>query len=153
MRCAAANTRFLDMAIDTSQADQAFRARFEACEIPPADFDHRSHVRLAYIYLAEQSTDSAYQAMRDSLHRFLRHNDVDIARYHDTITRAWILAVRHFIETTPNSESADEFIAANPVLLDSKIMLEHYSADLLFSEKARADFIEPDLSPIPKYDK
>jgi len=36
-------------------------------------------------------------------------------------------------------------------LLDSKIMLTHYSADLLFSDEARARFVEPNLDPIPRH--
>jgi hypothetical protein len=37
------------------------------------------------------------------------------------------------------------------MLLDSRIMLTHYSTELLFSDKARAKFVEPDLDPIPRY--
>jgi hypothetical protein len=40
---------------------------------------------------------------------------------------------------------------ANPALLDSKIMLTHYSATVLFSAEARGEFVEPDISPIPRY--
>ncbi len=87
--------------------------------------------------------------MRESLVAFLGHHGIDAAKYHETITRAWILAVRHFMDRTPHSDSADAFIDANPVLLDSKIMLTHYSAEVLFSAEARARFIEPDLQQIP----
>ncbi|MFT5516394.1 MAG: hypothetical protein ACI80V_002526 [Rhodothermales bacterium] len=31
-------------------------------------------------------------------------------------------------------------------------MLTHYSAQLLFSDEARAAFVEPDLHPIPTYE-
>ena len=51
---------------------------------------------------------------------------------------------------SPEASSADDFIERNPLLLDSKIMLTHYSADLLFSDQARADFVEPNLDPIPR---
>jgi hypothetical protein len=51
-----------------------------------------------------------------------------VSKYHETITRAWILAVRRFMELTPAADSADTFIDANPRLLDSKIMFTHYSA-------------------------
>jgi hypothetical protein len=37
------------------------------------------------------------------------------------------------------------------MLLDSSIMLTHYSADLLFSPQAREQFIEPNLDPIPRH--
>jgi hypothetical protein len=135
-----------------SSDDHAFKSRFEACEVLPADFDHRAHVRLAYVYLCEADTESAYQRMRDALHGFLRCNDIDQSKYHETLTRAWIMAVRHFMVKSSGSASADAFIANNPQLLDSKIMLTHYSAEVLFSPPARADFVEPDKDPIPRHE-
>lgn len=48
--------------------------------------------------------------------------------------------------------SAEEFIEANPQLLNGEIMLSHYSAELLFSPEARTDFVDPDMSPIPRYE-
>jgi hypothetical protein len=88
--------------------------------------------------------------MRAALHTFLDHHGVPATKYHETLTRAWVLAVRHFMSRNQATGSADAFIAANPVLLDSKIMLTHYSAELLFSDEARAHFVEPDLSAIPR---
>jgi hypothetical protein len=132
-----------------SSEDRAFRAAFEAGALSPERFDHRAHVRLAYTYLAEHDAETALAGMRAALLAFLRHHGIDPSKYHETITRAWILAVRHFMESTTSAASADAFIDANPLLLDSRIMLTHYSAELLFSKEARAAFVEPDLDPIP----
>ena len=38
-------------------------------------------------------------------------------------------------------------------MLDSKIMMTHYSAEVLFSDEARAKFVDPNLHPIPRYGK
>lgn len=138
---------------DLSDDDRDFLRRFEACQVGPGEFNHRAHVRLAYAYLCESQVDAAYSRMRAALHAFLRCNDVDPAKYHDTLTRAWIMAVRHFMEKSSPARSADAFIQANPDLLDSKIMLTHYSAELLFSAEARRRFVEPDLDPIPDHDR
>lgn len=135
----------------SSEADQAFRRHLEACEVAPADFDHRAHLRLAYVYLTEGDSEAAHAAMRRAIHGFIECNDVDPSKYHETITRAWILAVRHFMERTPACTSFDAFIEHNPVMLDSKIMLTHYSREQLFSDEARASFVEPDLDPIPRH--
>lgn len=135
-----------------SADDRWFRAQFESCEIPPAAFGHRAHIRLAYVYLVESDTESAHRSLRDALRRFLECHDVDYSKYHETLTRAWIMAVRHFMELTQHSESSESFIEQNPRMLDSKIMLTHYSAELLFSGEARAVFVEPDLDPIPRHD-
>lgn len=66
------------------------------------------------------------------------------------LTRAWILAVWHFMSKTQDLQSSADLIARNPMLLDSRIMLTHYSAALLFSAEARQAFVEPDLDPIPR---
>ena len=89
---------------------------------------------------------------RRSLRRFLQHHGVDPSKFHQTITRAWILAVRHFMELAKESASADSFMRSDPRMLDAKIMLTHYSAGLLFSDEARLQIREPDLSAIPTYD-
>lgn len=135
---------------ELSSSDRAFREDFTAGRITPAQFDHRAHVRLAYALLAEAGVDEAAGQMRSALHAFIAHHGIDTAKYHETITRAWILAVRHFMDRTGPTASAAEFIDANPMLLDSKIMLTHYSASLLFSPEARSAYIEPDIQPIPR---
>ena len=131
-----------------SADDRRFRSDVEQCRITPDAFGHRAHLRLAYIYLADNDCDSACALMRDALLQFLAHHGIDPSRYHETVTRAWILAVRHFMERSPSAASADAFIDSNATLLDSRIMMTHYSAQLLFSPEARGQFVEPDLEPI-----
>jgi hypothetical protein len=135
-----------------SPEDRQFRTDFETGRLSPEAFDHRGHIRLAYAYLAEAGPDSALTSLRSALQSFLRHQGIPASKYHETLTRAWILAVRHFMETSPPTASADEFIDGNPRMLDAKIMMTHYSTDLLFSQEARARFLEPNLDPIPRHD-
>ncbi|HYV19743.1 MAG TPA: hypothetical protein VFC25_12025 [Verrucomicrobiae bacterium] len=135
-----------------SPDDRRFSDDFASGRIEPAAFDHRAHIRLAYILLAEHDTETALTSMRDALQAFIRHHNVPVAKYHETLTRAWILAVRHFMATSPAAASAAEFIAHNPRMLDAKIMLTHYSAEVLFSPEARARFVEPDLEKIPRHE-
>ena len=137
---------------ELSQSDREFRAAFEAGAYAPADFSHRAHVRLAYVYLADSDVDLALERMRAALMAFLSHHGIPASKYHETLTRAWVLAVHHFMHRSPEASSADDFIERNPMLLDSKIMLTHYSADRLLSDAARADFVEPNLDPIPRHD-
>jgi len=130
-----------------SAADRAFVEAFEACAIAPPAFHHREHVRLAYIYLclADGGVGEAHARLRASLRAFIRHNGVDPAKYHETLTQAWMLAVDHFMTRSAPAASSDDFIDANPRLLDTGIMLTHYSKDTLFSDEARHKFVEPDL--------
>jgi len=134
---------------ELSQEDRCFRAAFETHAVMPSQFNHEAHVRLAYVYLAEHDVESAVQRMREALLNFIEHNGIPRAKFHETITRAWVLAVRHFMDRSASSSSTD-FIAKNQALLDGKIMLTHYSANVLFSSDARSSFVEPDLDPIPR---
>lgn len=134
-----------------SNVDREFKTQFETCVLSPAEFNHRAHLRLAYVYLVENDDGLACQLMRDSLLRFLNHNGIDLSKFHETMTQAWILAVRHFMENDSEADSANTFIDNNPKMLDKNIMMTHYSAELLFSDKAREQFVIPDLDPIPRY--
>lgn len=135
---------------ELSNDDREFRMAFEAGAFAPADFSHRAHIRLAYVYLAETDVNLALERMRFALVTFLSHHGIPASKYHETLTRAWILAVDHFMHKA-SATSADDFIDRNPMMLDTKIMLTHYSAERLFSDAARAGFVEPDLDPIPRY--
>ena len=132
-----------------STADTAFKTAFEAGTIPPAEFHHREHIQLAYVYLCEGQLEQAHQNMRAALQNFLSTNGVPADKYHETLTLSWIQAVRHFMDRAGPTLSFADFIAADDRLLDSKIMLSHYSSDHLFSNDARKSFVAPDLSPIP----
>jgi hypothetical protein len=134
-----------------SADDRAFRQAFETCGIAAEQFDHRAHVRLAYIYLCDQEVEEAFSSMKQSLLGFLRHLGIGEARYHETITRSWVMAVAHFMALSPACRSAAAFIDHNPVLLDTRIMLSHYSAEVLFSATARAEFVAPDIQRIPEH--
>ena len=136
-----------------SQQDLKFKRAIESCDFPVDAFDHPAHIRLAYIYLAETaSVEKAVARVRAALLGLLSHVGVDPTdKYHETMTEAWLQAVYHFMHECGDTESSKEFIAENPKLLNSKIMLSHYSEALLFSKEARASFISPDLAPIPQH--
>jgi len=55
------------------------------------------------------------------------------------------------MELSAPCSSSTEFIEHNPRLLDAKIMLSHYSAEVLFSPEARSRWISPDVQPIPRH--
>jgi hypothetical protein len=132
-----------------SREDRGFASRIGACAFPAADFNHRAHLRLAYVYLSENDVETAHRAMRETLRNFIRCNGIDPAKYHETLTRAWIMAVRHFMDSTSSSDSFDSFIEQNPRMLDAAIMMTHYTREVLYSDQARAGFVEPDRDPIP----
>ena len=132
-----------------SDSDRLLQMAFESGRLPTAQFTHRAHVVVAYGYLAQDGVAAATIHMREGLLSYLRHHGIDPTKFHETLTTAWILAVWHFMQKSAPCQSADDLIARNPELLDAGIMLTHYSASRLFSDEARAAYIEPDLQAIP----
>ncbi len=131
-----------------SEEDRLFRAQVENCTLPEAEFDHRGHLRLAFVYSLECEAEAALVLMRSTLQRYLASLGADPAIYHETVTRAWMLAVQHFMRRSADCDSFEQFIANSGGLLETEIMLTHYSKERLFSREARAAFLPPDLSPI-----
>ena len=130
-------------------SDWEFLNAFESCALAAAHFRHRDHVRLAFIYLTLYDLDTALDLMRGGLHRFLAHAGAPASKYHETITRAWLLAVEHFMREAGRPASFEEFAARSPRLFAPGAMETHYSPERLQSDEARRRFIEPDLEPIP----
>ena len=96
----------------SSAGDRRFVADVEAGRIAPDAFDHRAHLRLAYTCLTEHPGEEALPRIRSALLGFLGHHGVDPTKYHETLTRAWFLAVRHFMALSGSADSADAFIDA-----------------------------------------
>ncbi|WP_159978235.1 hypothetical protein [Roseobacter cerasinus] len=134
-----------------SMEDIKYKERFEAGQVGPSEFRHRDHLRLVYVYLCENSVETANDQMRRSITKFLKNNDVPASKYHETLTLSWTQAVKHFMVQAGAPASFDEFIAFDARLLDTNIMLTHYDPDTLFSDRARSEFIPPDVEPVPQY--
>ncbi|MEP6956943.1 MAG: hypothetical protein ABI883_08960, partial [Chthoniobacterales bacterium] len=106
-------------------------------------------LRIAYTYLTLMPFEGAAVAMETGLRRFLRQLGAPASKYHETLTRAWLLAVGHFMHASGAAASFEKFLQADERLLDQRIMGTHYTRERLWSDAARAGFVEPDLQPIP----
>ncbi len=134
-----------------SPDDSRLLQAFESCELTSATFRHREHLRLAHIYLSIHPFDTAFQTLRSRLQTFLAHLGAPPTAYHETMTRAWLLAVDHFMHQGGEQESSEDFLAKSPALLDKDVMYIHYTPERLKSSAAREGFVEPDREPIPRY--
>lgn len=139
------------MTMTPSTDDIDFKDRFEAGKVLPADFHHRNHLRLVFVYLCESDTITANDRMRVSLKKFLKDNNVPSGKYHETLTYSWVQAVRHFMQKAGRAGSFEEFLSADERILNTEIMATHYRKETLFSGKARTEFVPPDIQPIPQH--
>jgi hypothetical protein len=132
----------------TTLSDAAFVTAIESCLLPATDFRHADHVRLAWIYLGALPLAKATERMVASIRRFAEHHGAGM-KYHDTMTRLWMRLVAHARAATGPGRDFIAFAASNPALFDGRCVFEYYSAERLFSSLARAEWVDPDLRPLP----
>jgi len=119
--------------------DESFLLAFESCALPPETFDHRAHIRVAFLYLSRLPFLEACIAMRNSLQRYAAH----IGRaglYHETITVAYVSILSQRMADAPGLDWA-ALIAANPDLLDRTLLMRYYTAEALAANDARQRFV------------
>jgi hypothetical protein len=126
--------------------DQEFLAAFEQHTL--SEFPHKSHIRMAWLYLRADGWEKGQERIQRGIQEFAAALGAT-HKYHQTITLFWARLVQHAIDTQPEIDDFDTFIAHFPILLDKKAISSHYSASVVQSEEARHHWAEPDLLPMP----
>jgi hypothetical protein len=131
--------------------DTAFARAFERGEVAPADFDHRAHMRVAWVCLRESpSRDAALARMRAAIKRFAAAAGKS-DKYHETITVAWMILLsdaRVRVCAGGVECELEDVLHQYPALASKDALLLYYSRDRLFGDDARQGWIEPDIAPL-----
>lgn len=129
--------------------DAAFLAAIARCEFPAAAFDHRQHLRLAWLHLRQAPLQAAIENCCADLARFAAHHGAT-TKFHRTVTEA-------LLRLMASGGAADEalgwpaFLQRNTALVtDARALIgRHYSPTLLARPEARLSYQPPDLLPVP----
>jgi hypothetical protein len=116
--------------------DAEFQRAFEDTTLEP--FHHRDHLRVTWLYLRQYGETGTRERLGPAILRYAAARN-GAAKYHETITQAWIELV--------SKASADNFetmLAEHPHLLDKNLLQRFYSPALLQSQEARERWVEPD---------
>jgi hypothetical protein len=126
-------------------SDLEFEQQFAACTLDPAVFSHEAHLRLAWIHIKKSGADGAVKNINAQLVKYVNHLGAQ-EKYNKTLTVAAVRAVNHFMQKSA-ADNFQDFISEFPRLIHSfkELIAQHYSTDIFNSEKAKADFLEPDL--------
>jgi hypothetical protein len=131
--------------VTTSElTDAELLQQFESASLSTTLFDHRQHVRLAWLFVQRHGMPDAIDAFSLALRRFATakgaHN-----LFHVTITWAYLLLIN---DRQHVCQAADwnAFAAGNGDLLrwNPSVLDDYYSADALWSDRARRSFVMPD---------
>lgn len=123
---------------------------FEDTSIARADWKHSHHLVVALYYVERFGLEAAIEKIRDGLFKLLTEGfKVDLTKempYHETLTVFWMRTVAAYASTKngmPLHEKANNLIET----FDKDFPLNFYTREHLFSDDARARFVEPDLRP------
>ncbi len=122
---------------------------FENGTISESDWRHAEHLVTALFYLSNHDFETALTKMRGGIFNLLKSFGVDLSKemegYHETLTVFWMRTVDDFRKSkngSPMPEISNELIRN----FDKNYPLRFYSRELLFSDEARARFVETDLA-------
>jgi len=133
--------------------DDEFIQQFESCTFPFEQWHHRAHVKLAYLYAVRFGRDVAAQKLRDGIRAYNAANkvqDTPASGYHETMTMAWLQIIWVTIQEYGERATANEFFDFHPQLGQKKILRLFYSPELFMSARAKHEFVEPDLTMLPR---
>jgi hypothetical protein len=130
--------------------DDDFLSTFEACTLDPQHFNHRGHVRLAWLYLQRYEFDEAVARTCHGIRAYAAHLGAG-AKFHWTVTQA-LMQLLHAAGGGDRALGWDAFVSENSALIaEARLRLaQHYSEELLDSSAARAGFVAPDRAPLPQ---
>jgi len=136
--------------------DEMFLQQFESASLPQEHWHHPQHIKVAYLYLRRYSFEAAMARMREkliALNAVHKVPDLPARGYHETMTQAWLRLVHVTLCEYGPAETADLFYEQHPQLSEKKALRLFYSRDLLMSPQAKIEFVEPDLTPLPRSQK
>ena len=122
---------------------------FESCELPTADFNHREHLLVALCYLLRLGDADALARIRSNIGRYAAAHGVNPSLYHETVTVFWLKRVRAYLGRAGSGPSlADMTNALAAECGGSRLIFYYYSKELIDSETARREWVEPDSRPL-----
>jgi hypothetical protein len=120
---------------------------FETGTISRDEWNHAGHLTVALYYLTKDDLETATGKMRRNLLNHLRAIGVDFTKempFHETLTVFWMRTIADF-KNSKNGSSIVEICNDLVAKFDKDYPLKFYSREFLFSDEARAKFVEGDL--------
>jgi hypothetical protein len=128
--------------------------RFEAAGVAKPEWTHETHLRVGAILVHRVGPEGALARLRTGIRRLNdAHGTVNsgTSGYHETITAAYVRFIAQFLSSCPREMTidarVDELVVST--LGQRDFLLCFWSPGLLLSERARAEWVDPDLAPLP----
>lgn len=133
--------------------DLTFIKKFESAAWPMDEWHHKEHIKIAYLYLVAHGFERALGKMRAgilALNAFHKVPEGPLRGYHETMTQAWLRLVHVILSEYGPAETGDLFYEQHPELSQKKTLRLFYSADRMKDPRGKLEFLEPDLTSLPR---
>ena len=129
-------------------------AHFVAATLPKGEWTHVAHLMVGAWHVHHYGPADALTRLRAGIRRL---NDAHgtpnspTSGYHETITVAYVRVITRFLADCPAAMPLAERVAklvAGP-LVAKDMLFQFYSRERLMTPTARAEWVEPDLAPLP----
>lgn len=129
----------------TDPESQHIFDQFVDRSLPKAEWTHRAHLVVCWVALHHRDAAGAGAFLRDAITAYNEATGVEnttTSGYHETLTQYYVAAVAELAAAT-----VDELFEAPAC--SATAPGRHWSRALLFSPTARAQWVDPDLTPLP----
>lgn len=134
--------------------------RFQNRELTPAEWTHQAHLIVGSWYVWHHGAERALPLLRASiraLNESLGVANTADSGYHETVTGFYVHMIQVYLaEAGAQLEARDDLppdliseLLASP-LAARTVALQYYSRDLINSQRARREWVEPDVAPLPE---
>jgi hypothetical protein len=122
--------------------DAQFIEELEAGTLPPAEFDHRGHLRAGFLYLRRHDFPGACVAMKRAIQVFAATLG-KATLYHETLTVAYLALIAERLAEEPAELGWNAFIERYPELASREYFERYYPRGSIDRPEAKATFILP----------
>lgn len=129
---------------------------FESKTLSLDQWNQTTHVSIAFLYLQQYELEEAILRMKQGVIAFNEHNKIEESEtsgYNETTTVAFMCIIdsvmKNYDRVFPVDNSRD-FCETHPQLLSKHILRLFYSPERRMDPRAKQEFVEPDLAPLPK---
>jgi len=136
--------------------DEELLAAFETCRLPLEDFTHRTHVKVAFLYLRQYPFAQALDKIRAGIQAYGRAMKVPegpTMGYNETTTHAFVHLVAAIMQAYGKEfpvQDAEHFCETHPHLMHKHALRFFYTPERRMLPQAKNEFVSPDLAPLPR---
>lgn len=115
--------------------------------LPDAQWTHGAHIAVAVTYLRVMPYDQALVRMRTQINHYNQQFQ-DPTGYHETVRVLFLRQIDRQLKAVPANASIAATVNSLASTLDMKWPFQHYSPELLWSDRARHAWVDPDRMPL-----